>query len=146
MIAATEDLTGRDFGHWTVLYRDPIKNQPCGVKWVCRCNLCGNEHSVIGNKLRRDQTHHCRDCRYARKDKSFEDGGGLRIDLRGQKVGRWTVLEPVLGNRRWLCRCECGTQAEVAMSNLRSGQTTQCRACYLGGLRRVAVGSRRDDV
>lgn len=142
MSPTRDDLTSRDFGHWTVLHRDPIKNQPCGVRWICRCNLCGNLHSVIGNKLRNGRTQHCRNCRYGRKDKSFEHGGGKRMDLSGQKYGKWTAIHPIPLKGKWLCRCECGVQAEVAMSNLRSGQTRQCKACYLASRRQFAVGGQ----
>lgn len=52
------------------------------------------------------------------------------LDLKGQKFGRWTVLEkaPTLkdGNSRWLCQCECGTQKIVMGKNLRNGRSKSC--------------------
>ena len=52
------------------------------------------------------------------------------FDLKGQKFGRWTVLEkaPTLkdGNSRWLCQCECGTQKIVMEKNLRNGRSKSC--------------------
>lgn len=53
-----------------------------------------------------------------------------RIDLTGQKFGRWTVLNfvhaPKSGGSRWLCRCECGNEREVASVNLRRGLSQSC--------------------
>ena len=39
------DLTGKQFGHWTVLYRDTTYNGALS-KWVCRCS-CGKVKSVF---------------------------------------------------------------------------------------------------
>lgn len=61
-------------------------------------------------------------------------------DLTGQKFGRLTVVELVRRRRtmasgkdvsmvRWICLCECGTQAEVDPSMLRGGRTVSC-GCY----------------
>lgn len=48
-----------------------------------------------------------------------------RLDLTGQKFGRWTVLK-YLGDQYYLCRCECGTEREVYAGNLRDGKTKSC--------------------
>lgn len=53
----------------------------------------------------------------------------VKLDLVGQKFGQWAVLrEGVqrMRNRRWVCRCSCGTVKEVGQSNLRDGQTLSC--------------------
>lgn len=63
--------------------------------------------------------------------------GKKRIDLTGQKIGRWTVLyeaESVLTNRgdpkrMWHCICECGTEKDVSQASLRSKLSTSC-GCY----------------
>lgn len=49
--------------------------------------------------------------------------------LAGQRFGRWTVLdscEVVGGERRWLCRCECGTERLVRERSLLSGGSKSC--------------------
>src|SRR5215813_13778415 len=59
-----------------------------------------------------------------------------RLELAGQKLGRWTVLsraEPQVAPSghaftRWLCRCACGTVREVNTSRLRS-RPGGCRGC-----------------
>lgn len=54
-----------------------------------------------------------------------------RIDLTGQVFGKWTVLHKAGVGKKygWICRCECGTEAEVSAGNLRQGLTTKCASC-----------------
>ncbi len=51
-----------------------------------------------------------------------------REDLIGKRYSKWTVLRYV-GNRGWLCRCECGKEKSVTTQNLKSGGSTQCFDC-----------------
>ena len=47
----------------------------------------------------------------------------------GDVFGRWTVVSAAPGSetgRRWLCRCSCGTEREVAERSLRSGTSQSC--------------------
>lgn len=50
------------------------------------------------------------------------------IDLTGQKMGRWNVIRHVEGTypKRFLCRCECGTEKEVVSQTLRNGDSSSC--------------------
>ena len=57
---------------------------------------------------------------------------GAKLDLKGQKFGRWTVLEEVgrsHGGVLWRCRCDCGTIRDVTSNSLRTGKTLSC-GCY----------------
>ena len=59
-------------------------------------------------------------------------GHPRRIDLAGQKFGRWSVLHYqgyIRGMALWRCRCECGNEADVPRNNLRSGKSISC-GCY----------------
>ena len=52
-----------------------------------------------------------------------------RIDVAiGQRYGRWTVLEDLVGKqyRKLLCQCVCGTQRAVRLSHLRNGSSLSC--------------------
>ncbi len=54
---------------------------------------------------------------------------GKKIDLTGQRFGKWTVLEEAerRGNARyWKCKCECGNEKEVYQSSLTSNRTESC--------------------
>lgn len=51
-----------------------------------------------------------------------------KYDLRGLKFGRWLVLDEVLEerNRKWLCRCDCGTERYVLERSLVYGGSQSC--------------------
>jgi len=56
------------------------------------------------------------------------------IDLKGKKFGRWTVIkkaEKVDRFRKiyWLCRCECGSEKEIAGTSLMQGISKSC-GCF----------------
>ena len=50
--------------------------------------------------------------------------------LFGQIYGRWTVLDSYVtttkGERKWACRCECGTERYVLERSLKSGGSLSC--------------------
>lgn len=52
------------------------------------------------------------------------------FDLTGHRYGRFVVLAAAgrgkCGVRRWLCRCDCGTERVVFGNSLRSGVTQSC--------------------
>ena len=56
-----------------------------------------------------------------------------KIDLRGMRFGRLTVLEECgrdsCGCVLWRCRCDCGEERVVSSRSLRSGHTSSC-GCY----------------
>lgn len=65
-------------------------------------------------------------------------------DLRGHTFGRWAVLDDSIltakGEKKWLCRCDCGTERYVLERSLVSGGSLSC-----GCLRRdnaAAVNTR----
>lgn len=63
-----------------------------------------------------------------------------RQDLTGIVFGKLTVVsehDASNGLRRWLCRCECGTEKVVFHSALKSGMTKSC-----GCLRREVTAKR----
>ena len=56
-------------------------------------------------------------------------------------IGRWTVLGPFIitpkGERKYLCRCDCGTEREVLSKNLRDGRSTACGECEFSKTKRI---------
>jgi hypothetical protein len=104
---------------------------------------CGRAHSPIDHATRIDQNPApaqapnlsiVRDARAKRKR-------GQLIDLAGKRFGRWTVLaiwpERRRTARRWLCRCDCGTERVVCGHSLRRGASISC-----GCAQREAVAKR----
>jgi hypothetical protein len=51
-------------------------------------------------------------------------------DLTGQAFGKWTVqgesITTEKGERKWLCRCSCGTERYVLERSLLSGESLSC--------------------
>ncbi len=45
-----------------------------------------------------------------------------------QKKGRLTLLEQVVDgkNKKWKCRCDCGTVKTILDTSIRYGRTTSC--------------------
>ncbi len=115
------DLKGQVFGKWTVLERAENDKQQ-KVHWLCRCG-CGREGVVQSGNLRSAQSKSCRAC--------IKDARA--IDMKGQTVGRWHVIERAenKGNTAyWLCRCSgCGREKEVSGANLRKGESRSCLSC-----------------
>lgn len=66
-----------------------------------------------------------------------------KLDLKGQKFGRLTVLEPaenINGRTAWLCQCDCGRKTVVKTYHLRSGHTKSCGCQHGPGGPRYALG------
>lgn len=69
---------------------------------------------------------------------------GYKINMTGQKFGRWTVIGfDCNKNRRtmWKCRCDCGTERSVEGARLRGGRSKSC-GCLLR--ESTALRSRKD--
>lgn len=122
------DLTGQQFGRWTVLERDyDIKKK--NIYWKCKCE-CGTLRSVAGTSLRSGISASCG----CEKDEKTSIRVKNQVeDLAGQTFGKWTVLrlddsEERISKRgaRWICRCECGTERSVLGYSLKLGRSTNC--------------------
>lgn len=115
-----KDLTGMQFGKWTVIERTRM---PTGVAaWLCRCE-CGNENRIVSHALTHGGTKSCGCLRLA-----IHRGAGLA----GKTFGRLTTVSHRVrsdGSSAWLCRCECGSEIVVRASSLKIGHTKSC-GCY----------------
>lgn len=63
------------------------------------------------------------------------------INIKGQKFGKWTVLEKSSKSKKWVCRCECGNIKEVVGAQLRNGTSTNC-GCVGGHYKHGLKGTR----
>lgn len=116
-----KNLVGEVFGRLTVIAEAPPRRMPSGQLasyWLCRCE-CGTEKE-IGAHLVQGTTRSC---------------GCLRRDnLLGQTFGRLTVIAAAPHRLRpagapacyWLCRCQCGTEKEIAAGHLVHGSIRSC--------------------
>lgn len=103
-----KDITGERFG------RLVVKVYLGAQRWQCVCD-CGRTHDVAATNLTRGMV---RSCGCLRK-------GSRTLDRAGRRYGRLLVLrqtESGSGYRvRWLCRCDCGNEVDVAANNLGRG-------------------------
>ncbi|CAA66755.1 HNH endonuclease [Lactobacillus phage phig1e] len=119
----TRDLSGRQFGHLTVLKKMDGRSHSGDDMWLCQCT-CGNQVQVSTGRLNSGGQTTCGD-RY-RHPTNHKYG-----DLTGRQFGHLTVLEriPVDDNHPkslWLCECDCGKQIAVPASPLVKGIRTSC--------------------
>lgn len=69
-----------------------------------------------------------------------------RIDITGQKFGRWTAISYAgEGSQLWNVVCDCGTVSKVPSGNLRYSKSMSCGciAREKGEARRIRLGERR---
>lgn len=115
------DLTGKRFGHLTVLSRSqsPLKTS----SWSCLCdcgNICDYPTSDLISFLRKS----C-GCSQYKKTASKED-------LTGRRFGHLTVIKKVSPQKRyspWRCLCDCGNELSLRTSLLLDGKRTSCGKC-----------------
>ncbi len=69
----------------------------------------------------------------------------MTIATPGQKIGRWTVLDDYIktprGEKKLLCRCECGTERYVLERSLKSGASLSCGCLRLEALQEATAHS-----
>lgn len=119
------DLTGQIFGRWTVTERSPNRGRE--TMWLSRCE-CGTERAIRAGKLVSGRSKSCGCAQLAAHQRALLQF----VDLTGNIFGDWTVIERVENANRnpmWSCRCKCGNEKYVSGSNLRSGNSTCCKAC-----------------
>ncbi len=112
------DLTGQRFQRLIAVER---VSRP-GTWWLCQCD-CGNQKVTRAATLKNGMTGSC--------------GCLNRIDLTGQRFGRWHVLgfaEKVACPSSkhillWHCKCDCGVEKIVRGHSLRHGLSVSC-GCY----------------
>ena len=116
------NLTGKEFGKWTVT-GFVGRNTQNRYMWACECE-CGNTKVLDGNVLRRGLSKSCGCMGRGRKGANLLD----------RRFGTLTVVEEWLGERKeynkghkhWLCLCDCGDTIVLSSSNLISGINKTC--------------------
>lgn len=131
-----KDLTGKRFGHLTVLkynHGDDDGNH----YWLCECD-CPDRNEILakGRDLSRGHKTSC-GCQRHRP---------TRNDLTGKRYGRLTVLaydhSNSYGVPYWLCECDCGTTKIISTPNLTKGHATSC-GCYQRECRSINHATHR---
>lgn len=119
---------GMKFGKLTVVnsfYKNKRK------MWSCVCD-CGKEKTTREDSLISGKTRSC-GCLYKTIEFSQKARENNFVDLSGHRFGKWLVLreadKSTSGQIRYLCKCDCGTEAVVHAGNLKNGTSTSC-GCY----------------
>ena len=84
------------------------------VYYICQCD-CGNIISLTKPKILKRQIYGCVKCN--KKDFS---------KYINQKINSWTILEYIKEERKFRCKCECGTIKDVNCYNLINNQSKDC--------------------
>ena len=79
------DLTGKRFGKFLVIEKDPNERDYAGTYWLCKCD-CGREVSVFGGSLRQGKSTSCGCSLIGRTPTNF-------VNLKGKTFGRLTVIK-----------------------------------------------------
>lgn len=101
------------------LFRRPDGRTEYQRRWLCRCD-CGEEVVRHAHGLERGKLSSC-GCSKRRRVVRHPTVVGARY-------GRYTVLgdDLTLGDRAWLCRCDCGTEKAVRIQELIQRRTVSC--------------------
>lgn len=129
------DLTGQQFGEWTVLERSTKITKSKNVFWKVQCS-CGTITEVNGTDLRRGKTTKCR-YHYSlnktpkpKQERNPDISRSNVINEIGNQYGRLTVIKQVESDRRgaaqWLCQCSCGNFITARGTTLREGKISSC--------------------
>jgi len=119
-----------------------------GVPYRARIGEKYNKLTIVDFKYENKQCYYlckcdCGETRYIKCDNVIygiaRSCGCIRRedyeDLTGKKFGQLTVIKEAVvdkdyrGNKKWLCRCDCGNIAVVKGSYLKCGHTVSC-GCY----------------
>lgn len=110
------------YGSWTIL-KEAGKDNKSNKLVFCLCN-CGFQKVHRLSTLTSSQSLRCKNC--------YTNDSRKKNDLSGKKFNKWTILHfSSIKNQNtyYLCRCECGTEKEVAGYRLNKGQSGACPHC-----------------
>lgn len=120
------DLTGRVFGHLTVvgIGKPYVSDKGKKMKrWHCQCD-CGKTTEVSTHSLVSGDTTSCGHASHPKVKK-------IHTELNGRVFGHLTVVKDD-GTRDkwravlWLCQCDCGRKTRVRGTALIDGSITSC--------------------
>lgn len=102
------DLTGKIFGDFKAIEYLGDK------RWVIQCTICGEVKEIQTYNMKKLVGVTCQ----KKKPPTI-------VINPGDRFGEWEVLS-YEGNKKYLCRCSCGTEKLVLRGNLLNGSSTSC--------------------
>lgn len=124
------DLTGKQFGRWTVIKRGENTSRG-SAQWICQCQ-CGTIKTIVGSSLRNGSSTSCG----CYKIENSRTNNGKFVNEIGNRYGKLTVIaqDEELSKERhraqWVCKCDCGNIITTSSKCLRDGKTKSC-GCIL---------------
>lgn len=120
------DIAGRVFGRLRVVERSG-RSQSGDALWLCVCK-CGNSTVVSYSSLNSGNT---KSCGCLHKEALIVSNRSRRLNLKGKRFGKLTVLEEVPkrssdGHVKWRCLCDCGNTSIVSSASLVGRNTRSC--------------------
>ena len=117
---------GKKFEKLTVISLDR-KDSNNKKYYLCKCD-CGNEKVIRSDSFATGKT---KSCGCLNKEVNSNRKGEKVKDITGQVYGRLTALYRLdktdkYYNSFWVCKCECGNEVEVRLSQLTTGKTKSC--------------------
>jgi predicted nucleic acid-binding Zn-ribbon protein len=110
------DLTGKRFGHWTVLQQASARYENSQVTmWLCRCD-CGTVREVNGQRLRDGRSKSC-GCNKERYRKETRERSVMKPMKKANEDIRQAAK--AAGVRLWMVADELGIQDSVLSRNMR---------------------------
>lgn len=111
-------LVGKKLGKLTVIKKTKKRTSNGRVIYLCKCE-CGKEKYITSESLYAGT----KSCGCLNKQNEYEN-------IIGKKYGKLKVLEEKektkLGQRQFLCQCDCGKEKIILGSNLLYGESTSC--------------------
>jgi hypothetical protein len=101
-------------------YGDPLATGRPSYEPICSIEGCSRGRA----KREWCDTHYQRWKKHG--DPLMRRPGGPPVYMRGDRIGRLTVLELIGGRSGYLCRCDCGSEVVVKTALLRRRATRSC--------------------
>ena len=122
------DLTGKQFGDWTV---ESFDHQDLGKDsfWACVC-ICGETKIAPSGNIKRQGEYKC----------------NHKASFIGRKFGRLEVKSLAYkkdNTTYWNCKCDCGNSCVVRRNDLTTGNTKSCGCLHMESI--STHGMRNDD-
>lgn len=112
----TKDLIGKTFGRLTIEEKTNKKAKDGTIIWLCSCS-CGTRNIEKSSHYFSQSTYPSCGCVW------YEHNS---YDLTNKIFGKLTPLYRNQGKGSWHCRCECGTECDIATKSLIKGNTQSC--------------------
>lgn len=112
---------GKTYGYFTVIDVVKARSGAPHYEFILQC-VCGSTSYSRKYMLETGKHISC-GCK------------GITSPISNDKFGKWTIIESVSGKggRRYKCRCVCGVEKVVPISDLITGKSKGCQQCAKNG-------------